>query len=90
MYTHFVTGQHHSAEIQTKLQAVGIFNEIMRCKEEKELLMAEAQNLLQYYHRKILPAISEDILSKHIDKLKKKYSAQIFHYMRILDTDLCN
>lgn len=52
--------------------------------------MAEAQNLLQYYHRKILPAISEDILSKHIDKLKKKYSAQIFHYMRILDTDLCN
>jgi len=66
--TIFVTGQRHNTQIQTKLQVVEIFNEMMRCKEEKALLMVEAQNFLRYYHEKILPAISEDILSKYIEQ----------------------
>ena len=65
---HFITDQRHSADIQEKLLAVEIFNEMMHCKEEKRLLMTEAHNLLKFYHGKILPAISEDIRSKRIDK----------------------
>ena len=54
-------GQRRSVEIQNKLDAVELYNNTMRFKEERALLTVEMNNLLQFYHAKILPSLSKDI-----------------------------
>ena len=54
-------GQRRSVEIQKKLDAVELYNNTMQFKEERALLMVEMNNLLQFYHAKILPSLSQDI-----------------------------
>jgi len=57
----FYLGQRRSVEIQRKLEAVEIHNELQRHKEERTLLLSEMQNWLQYYHRVVIPSLSHDI-----------------------------
>ena len=54
-------GQRRSVEIQKKLEAVDVFNEFKRHKEERTLLLQEMKNWLHYYHRVIIPSLSHDI-----------------------------
>ena len=54
-------GQRRSVEIQNKLDAVELYNNTMRMKEERTLLTVEMNNLLQFYHANILPSLSQDI-----------------------------
>lgn len=48
-------------EMQRKLQAVELYNDFKRYREERKLIIAEMRNLLNYYHQSVLPAISRDI-----------------------------
>ena len=54
-------GQRRSVDIQHKLEATEIFNETERYREERALLINEMNNLLRYYHRGLLPSISQSI-----------------------------
>ena len=54
-------GQHRSVELQKKIEAVELYNDTMRFKEERALLIVEMNSLLQFYHANILPLLSEDI-----------------------------
>ena len=60
-------GKRRSVEMQKKLEAVELYNELKRYREERKLIIAEMKNLLNYYHQCVLPAISEDI--KGISKM---------------------
>lgn len=51
-----------SVEIQNKIKCVELFNEKMRYEEERALLTSEMNNLLRFYHRIALPALSQDIV----------------------------
>ena len=59
-------GQRRSIDIQNKLQAVEIFNETERYREERALLIDEMNNLLIFYHEVILPSISRSISGTHV------------------------
>lgn len=54
-------GKRRSVEVQKKLQAVELYNELKRYHEEKRLLISEMRNLLKYYYQVILPTITKDI-----------------------------
>ncbi len=58
-------GQRRSVDIQNKLQAVEIFNETERYREERALLIGEMNNLLRFYYGVILPSISQSISGTH-------------------------
>ena len=60
-YYYLHVGQRRSVDIQNKLQAVEIFNETERYREERALLIGEMNNLLRYYHKVILPSISQSL-----------------------------
>ena len=59
--TNLYVGQRRSVDIQNKLQAVEIFNETKRYREERVLLIGEMNNLLRFYHGVVLPSISQSI-----------------------------
>ena len=50
-----------SVEVQKKLEAVELYNELKRYHEEKKLIISEMRNLLNYYYQVILPAITKGI-----------------------------
>lgn len=63
---YILVGQRRSIDIQNKLQAVEIFNETERYREERALLINEMNNLLTFYHKMILPSISQSISGTHV------------------------
>ena len=54
----FLIGRRRSVELQQQLEAVEVYNDLQRSKEERDLLIREMQDYLCYYHKTILPAIS--------------------------------
>ena len=71
--TNLYVGQHHSVDIQNKLQAVEIFNETKRYREERVLLIGEMNNLLRFYHGVVLPSISQSISGTRIRTYIRMY-----------------
>ena len=54
-------GKHCSVEVQKKLEAVELYNELKCYHEEKRLIISKMKNLLNYYYHVIFPAITKDI-----------------------------
>ena len=56
----FCTGKRCSVEIQRKLEAVEIYNDLKRYREERKLI-TEMKKILNFYHKSVIPEISEEI-----------------------------
>lgn len=53
-----ITGKRRSVELQQKIEAVELFNNFKRYKEERTILIREMKDCLHFYDKLILPAIS--------------------------------
>jgi len=64
MLVHVITftGKRRSIELQQQIEAVELFNDFKRYKEERALLIHEMKDCLHYYDKVILPAISGKVL----------------------------
>ena len=54
-------GQRRSVEMQKKLEIVELYNELKRFQEERQLLIKEMKNMLNFYYNVVLPSLSKDI-----------------------------
>ena len=76
-------GQRRSVDIQNKLQAVEIFNETERYREERALLLTEMNNVLKFYHEMILPCISQSISGMNIVNIRGCMHTELCTYMHM-------
>jgi len=53
-----IVGKRRSIELQEQIEAVELFNNFKRHKEERSLLIREMKDCLHYYNQVILPGIS--------------------------------
>ena len=61
LYKLFFTGKRRSVEMQHKLEATELHNEMQRNREEKVLLVNEMKAVLHYYQDCVISTISREI-----------------------------